>query len=58
LFSGAVAEIAIPPLPGGRVLLDRRVGRSVDTLFQMMHTNSQFFRTWLVRAALIYYVCL
>jgi hypothetical protein len=52
LFSGAVAAVAIPPLPGGRILLDRRVGRSVDTLFQMMHTNSQFFRTWLVRAAL------
>ena len=39
----------VPPLPTGRVLLDRRVRKDVDTVFQMMHTNSQFYRNWLVR---------
>jgi hypothetical protein len=52
LLEFTYSEDPLPPLPYGEVVLDKQIAKDVDTLFHMMHTDSHFYRSWLVSISL------
>lgn len=37
----------IPPLPQGKTIFDVRLNLSVDKVFELCYTDSQFYRSWM-----------
>ena len=37
----------IPPLPQGKTIFDVRLNFSVDKVFELCYTDSEFYRSWM-----------
>ena len=37
----------IPPLPPGKTIFDSRLNFSVDKVFELCYTDSEFYRSWM-----------